>query len=197
VPRVYAIAQDAEQIGLRSRELFLTRPKGAQAYPLLADELRETADGDALIIDFPANQLVDGSFADETVVELGEAILRGEFGAKCMLLRGLTEDSMKNINAVISLRRSKLPLLAVEASGHWQVLGRLEDHLAETLRLVAEHSALTAGRLTTILGVEINTASTRLKRLHNLHLVRREHEITERGLQYLYYFWEWSEHRPG
>lgn len=196
MPRVYQIAQDTEKIGLKHPGLFLTRPKGENAYRLLKKQLLDTPDDDALIIDFPPNQLMDGSFADETVVQLGEAILLGEYGTKCLLLRGLSDDSIKNVRAVISLRRSKLPILTVEPSGDWQVLGHLEEHLAETLRLVAQHRGLTAGMLTAILEVEINTASTRLKRLHNLHLVRREHEITERGLQYLYYFWEWSLNTP-
>lgn len=193
MPRVYSIAQDQEQIGLTHGGLFLTRPKGERAYELLKAQLLGTADGDSLIVDFPRDQLVDGSFADEAIVQLGEAILGGEYGSRCMLLGGLSDDSKKNISAVISLRRIKLPLLALESSGSWQVLGHLEEHLADTLRLVSEHCGLTAGLLTTILEIEINTASTRLKRLHNLHLVRREHEITERGLQYLYFFWRWPE----
>jgi DNA-binding transcriptional ArsR family regulator len=193
VPERYEMAQSAEQIGLTNSRLFLTRPKGEKAYKILKKRLLEVTDSNALVLAFPATQLVDGSFADETVVQLGLEILRGDFGERCLLLEGLTRDSIKNINAVISLRKHKLPLLAVEHSGEWQILGRLEEHLLDTLKLVAKHGRLTATELMSILDLAVNTASTRLKRLHNLHLVHREFEITERGLQYHYHFWRWAD----
>lgn len=189
MPERYEVAQFAGQVGLTNSRLFLTRPKGEKAYKFLKERLHKVSDGDALVLAFPATQLVDGSFADETVVQLGLEILRGDFGERCLLLEGLTRDSIKNINAVISLRKHKLPLLLVERSGEWQVLGRLEEHLLDTLKLVAKHGHLTATELMSILGLAINTASTRLKRLHNLHLVRREYEVSDKGLQYIYYFW--------
>jgi hypothetical protein len=193
VPKRYEAVQIAEQTGVTSSRLFLTRPKGEKAYKLLKKNLLDVPDGEALVLVFPPNQLIDGSFADEAIVKLGEEILEGEFGDRCMLLEGLTKDSIKNINAVISLNKLKLPLLAVERSGGWQVIGRLEDHLLETLGLLAKHQRLTANDLMTMLNLAVNTASTRLKRLHNLHLVRREYEISEKGLQYIYYFWKWDE----
>lgn len=193
MPERYQMAQLAVQIGLTNSRLFLTRPKGEKAYKVLRERLQDITEGDALVLVFPATQLVDGSFADETVVQLGLDILQGDFGERCLLLEGLTRDSIKNIDAVISLRKHKLPLLSVERSGDWQVLGRVEEHLLDTLKLVAEHEHLTAAELVSILGLAVNTASTRLKRLHNLHLVRREYEVSERGLQYIYYFWQWDQ----
>ena len=145
------------------------------------------------MLSFPPNQLVDASFADETAVKLGQETLGGEYGDRVILLEGLTRDSVKNVRAAISLQKLKLPLLAVESSGEWQVVGHLEEHLLETLKLVGERGHLTAAELTSILGLAVNTASTRLKRLHNMHLVKREHEITDKGLQYIYFFWRWDE----
>lgn len=193
MPERYEAVQLAREIGLTSSRLFLTRPNGEKAYEVLKRRLLEVPDGDALVLVFPATQLVDGSFADETVVQLGLEVLRGDFGERCLLLEGLTRDSIKNVNAVISLRKHKLPLLSAESSGEWQVLGRLEEHLLETLKLVAERGRLTAAELMQIFNLAVNTASTRLKRLHNLHLVRREYEVSERGLQYIYYFWRWGQ----
>jgi hypothetical protein len=157
----------------------------------MRDELQAIPDTEPLIFVFPPEQMVDSSFADESVVRLGEEILKGNYGERGLLLEGLTEDSIKNFNAVISLRGIKLPLLAVEPTGQWQLLGDLEDSLVETLNLVYQRDCLTASELMTQLDLAVNTASTRLKRLHNLYLVRRESEVSERGLQYLYYFWNW------
>jgi hypothetical protein len=187
------VAKLARQIGIKGGN-FLTRDMGEKAYELMRDQLRATPDGQPLVLVFPPAQLVDSSFADESAVRLGEEILKGEHGERCILLEGLTRDSVKNFRAVLSLRGIKLPLLAVESTGEWQLLGSLEESLIETLNLVHQHGRLTASDLVSRLGLVVNTASTRLKRLHNLHLVRRESDVSERGLQYLYYFWQWNIH---
>lgn len=185
----YEMTKLARQIGIKQK-YFLTRDMGERAYPLMRDELQAIPDGQPLVLVFPPEQMVDSSFADESAVRLGEEILKGKYGERGLLLEGLTEDSIKNFNGVISLRGIKLPLLAVAPTGEWQLLGDLEDSLVETLNLVYRHDRLTASELMAQLGLALNTASTRLKRLHNLHLVRRESEVSEKGLQYLYYFWE-------
>lgn len=188
----YDMAKMAKQIGIKGGN-FLTRDMGEKAYELMKDQLGSTPEGQPLVLVFPPAQLVDSSFADESAVRLGEEILKGEHGERCILLEGLTADSVKNFRAVLSLRGIKLPLLAVEATGGWQILGSLEENLVDTLNLVFRHGRLTASELVSQLGLAVNTASTRLKRLHNLHLVRREIEVSERGLQYIYFFWRWGE----
>lgn len=188
----YEMTRLARQLKLTQQRYFLTRDKGDEAFELLKAELQNTPEGQPLVLVFPETQLVDGSFADASAVQLGEEIIKGDYGERCVLLEGLTKDSVKNFNAVISLRGIKLPLLAVEPAGGWQIIGSLEDSLFETLNLVHQHGHLTASMLVAELGLAVNTASTRLKRLHNLHLVRREYEVSEKGLQYLYYFWKWS-----
>jgi hypothetical protein len=181
----------ARQIGVRGQN-YITRDKGEAAYELLRRQLLATPEGQPLVLVFPPAQLVDSSFADESVVRLGEEVKRGEHGERCVLLEGLTADSVKNFEGVLRLRGIKLPMLAVEATGGWRVLGGLEDSLIETLTLLHERGRLTASDLVSQLGLMVNTASTRLKRLHNLRLVRREYEVSEKGLQYLYYFWQWN-----
>jgi hypothetical protein len=180
----------AGQIGLTISWLFITRPNGEKAYEILKAALQAIPEGKPLVLKFAPNHLIDASFADETVVRLGEEILRDEYGDRAILLEGLSKDSLKNLNAAISLQRLKLSLLAIEVTGAWEVVGHLEEHLVETLKLVADHKRMTAAELSSLLDLAINTASTRLKRLHNLHLVRRDHEVSEKGLQYIYYFWE-------
>jgi hypothetical protein len=182
----------ARRIGIKGRN-YLTRDKGENAYELLKEQLQATPEGQPLVLIFPPEQLVDSSFADESAVQLGEEILRDKYGERCILLEGLTDDSVKNFAGVLKLRGLKLPLLAVKATGAWQILGSLEDSLVETLNLVHRHGRLTASELVSELGLAVNTASTRLKRLHNLHLVRREYEVSEKGLQYIYFFWRWDE----
>ena len=190
--RKYDMTALARQIGITKEEYFLTRDKGELAYGLIKQQLEETPEGQALVLVFPPNQLVDSSFADESAVRLGEEVLAGIYGERCILFENLTEDSVKNLEGVLSLRGIKMPLLRVEERGGWNLMGNLEESLLNTLKLVHRREYLTASDLALQLKMAVNTASTRLKRLHNLHLVRREHEISEAGLQYLYYFWEWN-----
>jgi hypothetical protein len=190
IMNLYSMAQVGSAVGLPER-FFVTREKGAQAYALLKARLETIAEGQALVLDFPAAQLMDASFADESIVRLGEETMEWQFGARGLLLMGLTDDTVHNLQAVIQLRHLKLAFLLVTMSGEWRVIGQLEASLHETLDIVARYRQLTAPQLTDLLGLAINTASNRLKRLYDQRLVRREYDISDKGLQYIYYFWEW------
>jgi len=185
----YDITLLAQQVGIKGRH-YLSRDKGEKAYEVLKRQLETTPEGQSLVLVFPPEQLVDSSFADESVVRLGEQILKNIYGDRSILLEGLTDDSVKNFRAVLKLRGIKLPFLANASSGEWQILGNLEDNLLETLKFVHRRHHLTAADMVSEFGLAVNTASTRLKRLHNLHLVRREYEVSEKGLQYIYYWWQ-------
>ncbi|MBX3057642.1 MAG: winged helix-turn-helix transcriptional regulator, partial [Anaerolineae bacterium] len=114
-------------------------------------------------------------------------------GRRRLLLAGLTQDSIDNINAAIRLQRLKLAFLAISPGGQWQVVGHLEDNLQETLTMVAQRPSLTAPELAEELDLALNSANNRLKRLYDLHIIRREYEVSEKGLLYIYYFWQWEE----
>lgn len=173
--------------------LFILRDKGEAAYPQLKAVLEEIPEGQPLVLVFPADQLVDASFADESIVRLGQGIVDGEFGQRCLLLERMTEDSIHNIEAAIHLQNLKLAFLAVEPSGEWRTIGHLEPSLKQVLEILARRDRLTTVELADLLDLAVNTASNRLKRLYDQRLVRREHEISETGLQYIYYFWNWEE----
>lgn len=187
----YDMAGLRAELGL-PEQLFLTREKGEQAYRLLRNRLEQVPDDQGLLLTFPESQLVDASFADETIIRLGEELLSCQSGNVALILQGLSEDSIKNIEAVISFRRLKLAFLAVGSAGAWQCIGQLDPALKEVLYLLAEHDHLTAPQLAELLKLAINTASTRLKRLYDRHLAWREYESLNKGLQYHYHFWQWT-----
>lgn len=171
---------------------FLTREKGEEAYRLLEKRLLETPERCAFVLAFPPKQVVDASFADESLVRLAERLIAGEFGERAVLLEGLTEDSVHNLDAVIRLQRAKLVFLLVEPGGRWRYVGPLEPSLSEALVLVAGRREITAPDLARELELALNTANNRLKRLHSLRLLWREHEVSEKGLRYIYHFWRWG-----
>lgn len=188
----YDMQQLSRDLGLNGH-FFLTREQGERAYHRLVAQLRTVPESQPLILTFPPHQVMDASFADETLVRLGKELLAGDFGDRCVLLQGLTDDSQLNLDAVIHLQRLKLAFLAVEPDGAWQLVGALEANLQDTLQLVARHAQMTAPELASLMNLELNTASTRLKRLYDLHLLRRDYAVSKRGLEYTYYFWNWHD----
>lgn len=170
---------------------FLTRERGERAHQLLAARMEAVPDGAPLLLQFPPRQILDASFADEAIVRLGEALIAGAHGDRCLLLEGLTKDSVTNLEAVIALRRLKLALLVVESDGSWRCIGHLERHLLATLEVAAAEGEMTAPALARRFDLALNTASTRLKRLYDQRLVRREYRVTSTGIEYTYYFWRW------
>ena len=187
----YDMEELGSEVGLPSR-YFLMRERGEEAYRLLERKLRETPERCALLLVFPADQIVDASFADESLLRLAQELVSGEFGERALLLGGLTEDSAHNVEAVIRLRRVKLVFLLVDREEGWRTLGPLEPSLAEALELAAGRGRITAPELANELSLALNTANNRLKRLHALRLLWREHEVSEKGLRYFYHFWRWK-----
>jgi DNA-binding transcriptional ArsR family regulator len=186
----YDMGQLSKILNLPS-DLFILRDKGEKAYPHLKAILEETPEGQPLVLVFPSNQLVDASFADESIIRLGQELVAGEFGQRCILLEGMSEDSIHNIEAAVNLQNLKLAFLVVKPSGAWRTIGHLEPSLQEVLEILTRRDSLTTVELADLLDLAVNTASNRLKRLYDQRLVRREHEISETGLQYVYYFWNW------
>jgi hypothetical protein len=174
-----------------TRRLFVTRERGERAYQEFAKYLQDIPDCHALILWFPQNQLIDGSFADESVVRLGEELGKGKFGERGLLVAGLTEDSHHNLGSALRYQGSKLTIIAITNDGNWRLVGKLERSLKQTLDLVAQQGKMTAPELARQLNLAVNTASTRLKRLHTLHLLWREYEVSPKGLEYTYHFWNW------
>jgi len=187
----YNMIELSSKLGLSER-FFLTRENGERAYPLLREQFEQLPKSEGLILNFPQNQLIDSSFADETIVRLGEEVINGEFKDKAFLLQGLTEDSITNIESIISLRSLKLAFLAIESMREWRCIGHLDPTLKDTLELLAKSDSLTAPELAKLHNLAINNASNRLKRLYDRGLIRREYEVSDKGLQYIYYFWEWA-----
>ncbi|MCB8988984.1 MAG: winged helix-turn-helix transcriptional regulator [Ardenticatenaceae bacterium] len=188
----FEMNQLAAELGLPPR-FFVTRDKGEIAFAQLAVQLQATLEEGSLILQFPPNQIMDVSFADETIIRLGQAIVKGEYGRRRLLLSGLTQDSIDNINAAIRLQRLKLAFLAIGDEGLWEVVGHLEDSLREVLAMLAERPSLTAPELSEELGMALNSANNRLKRLYDQYLIQREYEVSEKGLIYIYQFWHWEE----
>jgi len=187
-----AVCSDA---GDGNPTLLITREKGQKVYLSLLKHLQGVGVSISPIkIIFPENQLMDVSFADEVVIRMGEELVSGFFGKdQGIILQGLSDDSIKNLTAAVRLQKLKIAFLVIKSSGEWDCVGQLEQNLRDTLNLLFTQGRLTAPDLVKQLGLAVNTASTRLKRLYDLHLVKRDFEITDNGLQYIYQFWPFED----
>jgi len=183
------------EAGIGNSALLITREKGQKVYVALVKYIQISDPTNYPIrIIFPENQLMDVSFADEVVIRLQEELDKGTFGeGQGIILYRLGEDSIENLTAAVKLQKLKIAFLVVNQTGEWDCIGQLEQNLRETLDLLFKQGHLTAPDLVRQLGLAVNTASTRLKRLYDMHLIRRDYEITENGLQYIYMFWPLEE----
>ncbi len=188
----YDMSQMAIDLELPPR-FFVTRDKGELGAVQLLNVLRTVPEEDALVLQFPPNQIIDVSFADETIIQIGQAIVEGQYGRRRLLLDGLTQDSIDNINAAIRLQRLKLAFLAILSGRDWKIVGHLENSLREVLNLISSRPSLTAPELADELDLALNNANNRLKRLYDQRLIRRDYEVSEKGLIYIYQFWHWKE----
>ncbi len=189
------LAELCKEVNINNPALLITRENGQKVYSALHKRIKAIKKSDVpIMIIFPKNQLMDVSFVDEVVIRIGEEIRKGTYGAgQGLILKGLGEDSIKNLDAAIRLQNLKVAFLVMRPTGEWDCIGQLEKNLRDTLNLLHEKGHLTALELVKQLGLAINTASTRLKRLYDLRLIGRNFEITEKGLQYIYYFWPLEE----
>lgn len=175
------------QIGLRDN-LFITRVKGEAAYAALEAQLRAIPEGDCLILDFPSNQLIDVSFADEAIVHLLEAVAATQFGQRRFVLKGLTPDSIDNLSGAMQRQKLKLAVIHLIDPTGWEIIGHIEPSLREVLTMLSTRDCLTAPELAQELGLALNNANNRLKRLYDQGLIQREYEVSEKGLLYYYNF---------
>ncbi|MCB0190669.1 MAG: winged helix-turn-helix transcriptional regulator [Anaerolineae bacterium] len=175
------------EIGLTSG-LFIMRSKGEKAYPILEMQLQSIPENEALVVCFPDDQLMDVSFADETIIRLGEEIAANKFDQRRLLLKGLTPDSIVNIDRAIRGQKLKLAFIHITSTGKWEIIGHLEPSLQEVLEMLANRERITAPELVQALDLALNTANNRLKRLFNQGLIQREYEVSDKGLLYYYRF---------
>jgi hypothetical protein len=110
------------------------------------------------------------------------------------VLRSLSRTSLRNLELALLSRPPREPglhncvLPVVTEEGEVDLIGRCEEHVRQTFGLLRARLRLTARSLADELGLDVAAASTRLKLLFNLGLVRRMEMRDEHGRLYVY---EW------
>ena len=171
-------------LSIRGPDLLL-RNYGERAFPVLEQALLEVPLGQTLLLDFAGVSVMDTSFADETVLELALGLSQDKYGDRWMVLEEPSPATIDNLEGTIARRKAKVALL-IRKEGQMRLIGHVEPNLMEAWQLVYEKSELTARELADQLGLEINTASMRLRKLYDARLLSRQEEITPGGRQHTY-----------
>lgn len=164
---------------------LLLRNYGQRAFPVLEHALKEVPTGQMLLLDFEGISVMDTSFADETVLELALGLSQNKYGERWITLEEPSPATVDNLEGTIARRKAKVALL-IHKEGQMVLIGHVEPNLSEAWQLVCQKTELTARELADHLGLEINTASMRLRKLYDARLLARREEITSGGRQHIY-----------
>lgn len=190
------VAKDVgAKAGLGNGTVFSTREDGEEFRHALVSELEALPSPCLVKLDFSDLELVDASFLDTGIAVLALMFSRGAHKDQYLLLVGLNRGSRQNLDYAINSRIKREEkqvrnlVLAVELeAGEIECVGKLEDHLTKPLECVRRARTTTARDLADALDLDVAAASTKLKTLYDLHLVRREEVRDEQGKQYSYRF---------
>ncbi len=182
--RLFKLVELAHLLDNKSPDL-LTRDLGRRAFRYFEREMKQTPEGETLILDGKDIVLFDSSFFDEAILNLFVKLVGGEYGNRFLLLCDITDDSVDNVDGAIK-RRNLKNAIPIKNSDQWRFVGALEPNLEETARFLVRKKQLTARELADLLKIEINNASNRLRRLHELRLAKREELSSESGLYHRY-----------
>ena len=194
--RELAVTAIAAEIEEENPTILATRPVGEQFFGLLKPRLAEMPEG-VIILDFAAVDIMDGSFLDEVFGTLAAHHALHVPPNRCLLLRGLTETGIDNLQIVLRSRPGReeektgakihncvLPVMT--PAGQIEVIGPMQGHVKETVELLRAQQELTARQLAELLHLDIHAASTRLKVPYDLGLALRVEEPEPHGKQYRY-----------
>lgn len=184
------------------------RPLGKQVQESLDKALRGLPVGGVLAVDFCGVEMMDYSFADEALGTIYSRMGTREYPDRYMVLL-VEEDEvsvalLENIEvalaqreaAAIAVASADLPALQAaiqrvlagkepidgQRPAGWQVIGKLPEHLLETLGAVMARGSATVRDVVDALGLDSVTAcNNRIARLHQLRLVRRKAAIVPEG----------------
>ncbi len=186
------------------------RPLGRQVQDSLDEALRALPPGGVLTIDFDGVEMMDYSFADEAIGTIYSRMSGKEYPDRYMVL--LVKDDpvsqalLENVEVALAQRDAAAIAVPSEElaalvksletdrekaakSGKpappavaWRVIGKLPDHLVETLGAVMNQGQSTVRDIVETLQLESVTAcNNRIARLHQLRLVRRKAAIVPEG----------------
>lgn len=160
-------------VGGSDDSMLLMRAVGKATKEAICQKLEALDSNTVLELDFSHIQFMDVSCADEVTVKVLARLEAGEFPERHIVLSGLQEQHIENIQ--FALEAAEKAAISI-AAGEWRVLGKLNAGYMEALKKVAESDGgITAKELMDVMvGYKaINEASSRLSVLYKKSLIGR------------------------
>ena len=186
-PITFALRELFEVLDVPGPDLLL-RAYGERALPVLEDKLLGVPTGRALVLSFAGVRIMTPSFADATIVALLRGLRAGRYGERFLILADPNEETLVSLEGTFE-RRLHRPLklaIVLRRGGVDRLFGPVEQNLEDAWQLVAERGTLTTRELADEWGLELNTASMRLIKLHSLGLLARREVVGVPGRQHIY-----------
>ena len=199
-----------EELGIPGADL-LTRLDGQKFYQKLVKRINASSDRLVVELEFRGIKTLDLSFCDECLAKLiHKDLLGNDFGDCVLIVKDLESVSaIENLNAALDYYRkiccfvfNETPsaeyiydrvkeklhggIGTVNSEYSYILLGALEKNLMQTLKHIIRHHEVTARTIADSFDLNINTASTRLLKLYQKHLIHRKEEVSSEGRQYIY-----------
>ncbi|MGB3683788.1 MAG: winged helix-turn-helix domain-containing protein [Rubrobacteraceae bacterium] len=167
-------------------KLLVTRKSGRAVRGALEEALVELPEGGVLYVDTRSAELMDYSFADEALGILVSRVAGGEYGERHLVLVEGDRDLLENVEA--SLRQRSLAMVRVDEIGAEPgLVGKIPEHLVETLQAIQESGSITNADLAKKLDLNHTACNNRATRLAKLGLIHRRVETAAPGgRQYTY-----------
>ena len=167
-------------------KLMVTRRTGRAVREALEEALSELPKGGVLYVDTRGVELMDYSFADESLGILASRVASGEYGDRHLVLVEEDRDMLENVEA--SLAQRSLAMIRVDEVGvEPAIVGKVPDHLVDTLQAIYDAGTITNAALAARLGLNHTACNNRATRLSKLGLIHRRTETAAPGgRQYTY-----------
>lgn len=176
----------AKKIGLD--DILVFRPSGKQAKEIIFERINCANSGIVIEINFKNIKSCDVSFVDEIIIEVQKYIINRD---KLICITEVErQEIIENLEAALAFRyRKKKDNVQVlqKVQNNYSILGKIEENLKDTFELLTKSISITARDVAEAFGIEINSASNRLKKLFNLGLVLRDEIVDTSGRLHNYY----------
>ena len=175
--------------------LLATRLAGKRFWERLESRLSAMDPASAVVLSFAGIEIMDASFADEVFGTLASRRARRDVHFGPIVLSEANATCIDNLQMALETRADREPreqerlrncVLPILKRSHMVLVGKFEDHVAQSFDLLVKHKTLTARALADERNLNLNAASTRLKTLADLGLALRTETRDTQGKQFIY-----------
>lgn len=159
-----------------------TRSEGRLVQPDVLEAL-EKSEQRVVVIDLEGVDLINSSFADETIALPLQRVVNREYGEKYLVIATPSLELVQDLELPLQKRKLSLLTFTPGIGDSWQILGVNRSYFEETLSKIMVMGTCTTGALARSLDLSDQACSNRLAELGRRRLIAREREFGEGGGQ--------------